>query len=85
MFLVDGRHVSRCSLYALHGDDMNDVVLLGVIAAGLGAYCLLLQWRYKHLLTMTQLVLEGLKNGDIEIVERKGVFYPIPTKKQEKA
>lgn len=67
------------------GWGMNDVVLLGVIAAGLGAYCLLLQWRYKHLLTMTQLVLEGLKNGDVEIVERKGVFYPIPKQQQEKA
>jgi len=67
------------------GWSMNDVALLGVIAAGLGGYCLHLQWKYKHLLTMTQLVLEGLKNGDVEIVERNGVFFPIPTKKQEKA
>ena len=67
------------------GGDMNDVALLGVIAAGLGGYCLHLQWKYKHLLTMTQLVLEGLKNGDVEIVERNGVFYPIPKQQQGKA
>ena len=67
------------------GWSMNDVALLGVIAAGLGAYCLHLQWKYKHLLTMTQLVLEGLKNGDVEIVERNGVFYPIPKQQQGKA
>ena len=57
---------------------MNDVVLLGVIAAGLGAYCLHLQWKYKHLLMMTQLVLQGLKNGDVEIAERNGIYFPIP-------
>lgn len=67
------------------GWSMNDVALLGVIAAGLGGYCLHLQWKYKHLLTMTQLVLEGLKNGDVEIVERNGVFYPIPKQQQGKA
>ena len=67
------------------GWGMNDVALLGVIATGLGAYCLHLQWKYKHLLTMTQLVLEGLKNGDVEIVERNGVFYPIPKQQQGKA
>jgi hypothetical protein len=67
------------------GWSMNDVALLGVIATGLGGYCLHLQWKYKHLLTMTQLVLEGLKNGDVEIVERNGVFYPIPKQQQGKA
>ena len=56
---------------------MNDVALLGVIAAGLGAYCLHLQYKYKHLLMMTQLLLEGLKNGDVEIIEHNGVFLPI--------
>ena len=40
------------------GWGMNDVALLGVIAAGLGGYCLHLQWKYKHLLTMTQFLLE---------------------------
>lgn len=64
---------------------MNDVVLLGVIAAGLGGYCLHLQWKYKHLLVMTQLMLEGLKNDDVEIIERNGVFFPIPKQKQEQA
>jgi hypothetical protein len=59
---------------------MNDVALLGVIAAGLGAYCLHLQYKYKHLLLMTQLLLEGLKNGDVEIIERNGVFLPIAKK-----
>ena len=67
------------------GWGMNDVALLGVIAAGLGGYCLHLQYKYKHLLMMTQLVLEGLKNGDVEIIERNGVFFPIPKQKQEKA
>lgn len=67
------------------GWSMNDVALLGVIAAGLGGYCLHLQYKYKHLLMMTQLVLEGLKNGDVEIIERNGVFFPIPKQKQEKA
>jgi hypothetical protein len=64
---------------------MNDVALLGVIAAGLGGYCLHLQWKYKHLLNMMQLVLEGLKNGDCEIVERNGIYFPIPKQQQEKA
>ena len=68
-----------------NGGDMSDIVLLGVIAAGLGGYCLHLQWKYKHLLMMTQLVLEGLKNGDVEIIERNGVFFPIPKQQQEKA
>ena len=63
---------------------MNDTVLLGVIAAGLGGYCLHLQWKYKHLLVMFQLVLEGVKNGDVEIVERKGVYFPIPKQQQER-
>lgn len=62
-----------------------DIVLLGVICVGLGGYCLHLQWKYKHLLLMTQLVLEGLRNGDVEIIERNGVFFPIPKQKQEKA
>ncbi len=64
---------------------MTDIFLLGVIAAGLGGYCLHLQWKYKHLLVMFQLVLEGVKNGDVEIVERKGIYFPIPKQKQEKA
>ena len=68
------------------GWGMNaDIVLLGVICVGLGGYCLHLQWKYKHLLLMTQLVLEGLRNGDVEIIERNGVFFPIPKQKQEKA
>jgi hypothetical protein len=67
------------------GWSMNDVALLGVIAAGLGAYCLHLQWKYKHLLFMMQLILEGLKKGDCEIVERNGVFFPVPKQQQEKA
>jgi len=68
------------------GWGMNaDIVLLGVICVGLGGYCLHLQWKYKHLLLMTQLVLEGLRNGDVEIIERNGVFFPIPKQKQEQA
>jgi hypothetical protein len=58
----------------------TDIVLLSVIATGLGGYCLHLQWKYKHLLMMTQLLLEGLKNGDVEIIERNGVFLPIAKK-----
>jgi hypothetical protein len=34
---------------------------------------------------MMQLLLEGLKNDDVEIIERNGVFFPIPKQKQEKA
>ena len=67
------------------GDYMSDIVLLGVICIGLGAYCLHLQWKYKHLLYMMQVLLEGLKNGDVEIIERNGVFFPIPKQQQEKA
>ena len=61
---------------------MNDVVLLGAICIGLGAYCLHLQWKYRHLLRMMQLLLEGLRNGDVEIIERNGVYFPIPKQKQ---
>ena len=64
---------------------MSDIVLLGAICIGLGAYCLHLQWKYRHLLRMMQLLLEGLKNDDVEIIERNGVFFPIPKQKQEKA
>jgi hypothetical protein len=67
------------------GGYMTDVFWLGVIAAGLGAYCLHLQSKYKHLLYMMQVLLEGLKNGDVEIIERNGVFFPIPKQQQEKA
>jgi len=67
------------------GWSMNDVALLGVIATGLGAYCLHLQYKYKHLLMMTQILLEGLKNGDVEIIERNGVFLPIAKQQQEQA
>jgi hypothetical protein len=34
---------------------------------------------------MTQLLLEGLKNGDVEIIERNGVFLPIAKQQQEQA
>lgn len=64
---------------------MTDIFLLGVIAAGLGCYCLHLQWKYKHLLIMFQVVLEGVKKGDCEIVERNGIYFPIPKQQQEKA
>jgi hypothetical protein len=67
---------------AIQGSYMNDVALLGVIATGLGAYCLHLQYKYKHLLMMTQLLLEGLKNGDVEIIEHNGVFLPIAKQQQ---
>lgn len=67
------------------GWSMNDVALLGVIATGLGGYCLHLQWKYKHLLMMTQFLLEGLKNGDVEIIERNGVFLPIAKQQQGQA
>ena len=64
---------------------MSDIVLLGAICIGLGCYCLHLQWKYKHLLVMTQLLLQGLKNDDVEIIERDGLFLPIAKQKQEKA
>jgi hypothetical protein len=63
------------------GWGMNtDIVLLGAICIGLGGYCLHLQWKYRYLLRMMQFLLEGLKNGDVEIIERNGVFLPIAKK-----
>jgi len=64
---------------------MTDIVLLGAICIGLGAYCLHLRWKFDRLMLMSQVVLEGLFKGDIEIVESNGTFLPIPKKKQEQA
>lgn len=59
---------------------MSDVVLLGVIAAGLGVYCLHLQFRCRTLILMFQVVLGGIYEGEAEIEKRGDVYYPIPKK-----
>lgn len=59
---------------------MTDVILLGAICVGLGGYCLHLQWKYKQMLIIMQLMLEGVMNGDVEIIERNGLFIPVPKK-----
>ena len=57
---------------------MSDVTLLGVIAAGLGLYCLHLQWKYRNLLIMFQVVLAGIYKGGVRIEKTGDVYYPVP-------
>lgn len=59
---------------------MSDITLLGVIAAGLGAYCLHLQWKYRMMLQMMQVILAGIYEGEAEIEKRGELYYPIPKK-----
>lgn len=59
---------------------MSDVTLLGVIAAGLGLYCLHLQWKYRNLLIMFQIVLAGIYKGDARVEKTGDVYYPVPKK-----
>jgi hypothetical protein len=59
---------------------MSDVTLLGVIAAGLGVYCLHLQWKYRTIIMMFQVVLAGIYEGDAEIEKRGEVYFPISKK-----
>ena len=59
---------------------MSDVTLLGVLAAGLGVYCLHLQWKFRTMIMMFQIVLAGIYEGDAEIEKRGEVYFPIPKK-----
>jgi len=59
---------------------MSDVTLLGVIAAGLGVYCLHLQWKYRTMMIMFQVVLMGVYEGDATIEKRGDMYYPVPKK-----
>ena len=59
---------------------MSDIVLLGVIAAGLGFYCLHLQWKYRNLLIMFQITLAGIYEGDARVEKTGDVYYPVPKK-----
>ena len=59
---------------------MSDVTLLGVIAAGLGVYALHLQWKYRTMLIMFQVVLAGVYEGDAEIEKRGDLYFPVPKK-----
>jgi hypothetical protein len=59
---------------------MSDVTLLGVLAAGLGLYCLHLQLKYRTIIMMFQVVLAGIYEGDAEIEKRGDVYFPIPKK-----
>jgi len=85
MFLGDGGNVSRCSLYAFYRRYMSDVTLLGVIAAGLGMYCLHLQWKLKLLLSMTQVVFAGIAAGEVAITRRDGRYIPVSKQEQDQA
>jgi hypothetical protein len=55
---------------------MTDVTMLGIIAAGLGLYCLHLQWKVRFIMRATQAVLGGVHDGIVKIEERDGVYYP---------
>lgn len=59
---------------------MSDVTLLGVIAAGLGVYALHLQWKFRTMLIMFQVVLAGVYEGDAEIEKRGDLYFPVPKK-----
>lgn len=59
---------------------MSDVTLLGVLAAGLGVYALHLQWKYRMMLIMFQIVLAGVYEGDAEIEKRGDLYFPVPKK-----
>lgn len=59
---------------------MSDITLLGVIAAGLGVYALHLQWKYRTMLIMFQVVLAGVYEGDAEIEKRGDLYFPVPKK-----
>jgi hypothetical protein len=59
---------------------MSDVTLLGVLAAGLGMYCLHLQWKYRMMLEMMQVILMGIYEGDAEIEKRGDLYFPVPKK-----
>ena len=61
---------------------MSDVTLLGVIAAGLGFYCLHLQWKYRSFLIMFQITLAGIYKGGVTIEKAGDVYYPVPKKQQ---
>jgi hypothetical protein len=60
---------------------MSDITLLGVLAAGLGVYCLYLQMKFKFLMDTFQLVLMGLYEGEAEIEKRGNVYFPVPKSK----
>lgn len=59
---------------------MSDITLLGVLAAGLGVYALHLQWKYRTMLIMFQVVLAGVYEGDAEIEKRGDLYFPVPKK-----
>ena len=56
---------------------MTDVTLLGVLAAGLGLYCLHLQLKYRTTIMMFQVVLMGVYEGDATIEKRGDMYFPI--------
>ena len=59
---------------------MSDITLLGVLAAGLGVYCLHLQLKYRALMMAFQLVLMGVYEGDATIEKRGNLYYPVSKK-----
>jgi hypothetical protein len=63
---------------------MEDAVMLGVIAVGLGFYNLYLQWKWNRMMHVMQVMLYGIYAGEVEVEElktQKGALYvPIPKK-----
>lgn len=65
---------------------MNDIVLLGAIAAGLGVYCLHLRSKYDRMMLLHQYIFEGIYDGKViveEIKDRKGKTFYLPVPKGE--
>lgn len=62
---------------------MDDIILLGAIAAGLGMYCLHLRSKYEFMMKMHQYIFAGIYEGEVvvkEIKDGKGntVYLPVP-------
>ena len=62
---------------------MEDVLLLGAIAAGLGLYCLHLNRKYDRMMRLHQYIFECIYDGDVvvkEVKDRQGksLYLPVP-------
>lgn len=60
---------------------MSDVTMLGVIAGGLGMYCVYLQWRLDRLYMMSQVILEGIYEGTTEVKKEGKLYFPVLKKR----
>lgn len=56
---------------------MSDVTMLGVIAGGLGVYCVYLQWRLDRLFVLSQVILCGIYEGTTEVKKEGKVYFPV--------